>query len=166
MADKHNRRAAEIISRILYITIASVSGDGRPWNTPVYSAFDKDLNFYWASDKHSQHSQNIRAAGNVFLVVYDSTVPEGTGEGVYFQATAQELNKKDEVLAALQALDSRVGKAQRRDFANYSGDAVLRVYQATPQQVWMNDADEDASGNYIRDARVEVPIEVLKKQVA
>ncbi len=60
MSEHHNKRAAEIIKDIKYITIASVSDDGQPWNTPVYSAFDKDLNFYWFSDKNSQHSQNVR----------------------------------------------------------------------------------------------------------
>lgn len=165
MSEHHNQRASEIIKRILYITIASVSADGKPWNTPVYSAFDSDLNFYWASDKNSQHSQNVRASQDVFFVVYDSTVPEGTGEGIYFKATAQELNSKDEALAALQVLDGRVGKNQERDFANYSGDAVLRVYRATPQSVWMNDDDKDENGNYVRDIRIEVPTASLKEQL-
>jgi len=38
----------EIIAKILYITIASVTKEGLPWNTPVYSAHDRQLNFYWA----------------------------------------------------------------------------------------------------------------------
>ncbi len=164
MSDHHNQRAAEIVKEILYITIASISAEGKPWNTPVYSAFDKDLNFYWASDKNSHHSQNIRASKDVFLVVYNSTVPESTGEGVYFQATAQELNNEEEALAALKVLDGRVGKTKERDFANYSGDAVLRVYKATPQLVWMNDDDKDKNGNYVRDIRVELPLDTLREQ--
>ncbi len=47
-----------------------------PWNSPVYSAFDKDYNFYWASWKENQHSKNIKENEKVFVVIYDSTVPE------------------------------------------------------------------------------------------
>lgn len=162
MSDHHNKRAAEIIKEIKYITIASVSSHGQPWNTPVYSAFDNDLNFYWFSDKNSQHSQNVRGNDKVLLVIYNSTVPEGTGEGVYVKAQVSELNEPDEILAAKALLDERVGKEKERNADNYMADAVLRGYKATALQVWMNDDDEDENGNYIRDVRVEVPLDILK----
>lgn len=165
MREHHSRRAAEIIKKIRYITIASVSSAGKPWNTPVYSAFDDDLSFYWASDKNAQHSQNVRANKDICLVIYDSTVPEGTGEGVYLQAVVQELSDKDEVLTALKVLDTRVGKNKERDFANYSGAAVLRVYKATVSRIWMNDDEEDGNGNYIRDIRVEIPLYELQANI-
>lgn len=166
MSDHHNKRAAEIIKEIKYITIASVSADGQPWNTPVYSAFDKELNFYWFSDKNSQHSQNVRGNNKILLVIYNSTVPEGTGEGVYVKAVVSELNDPAEILAAKAVLDERVGKEKERNADNYMGDAVLRGYKATPVQAWMNDDDEDENGNYVRDIRVEVPLDILKQQVA
>ncbi len=50
MSQIHNKKAAEIIKKIPYITLATVSEEGQPWNSPLWSAFDKDLNFYWASD--------------------------------------------------------------------------------------------------------------------
>lgn len=162
MSDHHNKRAAEIINEILYITIASVSADGQPWNTPVYSAFDKDLNFYWFSDKNSQHSQNVRSKSKVLLVIYNSTVPVGTGEGVYVKATVSELNAPEEILAAKAVLDERVGKEKERNAENYIGNAVLRGYKATAVQVWMNDDDKDENGNYVRDIRVEVPLDELR----
>lgn len=162
MSEHHNKRAAEIIKEILYITIASVSADGQPWNTPVYSAFDKDLNYYWFSDKNSQHSQNVRGNNKVLLVIYNSIVPEGTGEGVYVKATVSELNEPNEILAAKAVLDERVDKEKERDAENYMDDAVLRGYKATALQVWMNDDDKDEGGNYVRDIRVEVPLDVLK----
>jgi uncharacterized protein YhbP (UPF0306 family) len=165
MSEHHNKRAAEIIKEILYITIASVSQDGQPWNSPVYSAFDKDLNFYWFSDKNSQHSQNVRGNSKVLLVIYNSTVPEGTGEGVYVKAIVSELNNPDEILAAKAVLDERVGKEKERNAENYMGDAVLRGYKATAVQAWMNDDDKDESGNYVRDIRVEVPLDILREQL-
>ena len=72
---------AKIINDILYATIATADKNGQPWNSPVYSAFDEDLNFYWTSAKDSQHSQNIRENPKRFIVIYDSTVVEGQGEG-------------------------------------------------------------------------------------
>ena len=156
-------QAKEIIEKILYITIASVNSDGQPWNTPLYSAFDKDLNFYWFSDRNSQHSRNIRNNEKVFLVIYDSTVPEGTGEGVYIQALAHELNDEDEAINALRVMDERVGRTRDRNFEKFSGDAPLRVYCAMPKKIWANLDDKDSKGNYIKDIRVEVPILQLKE---
>ncbi len=166
MSEHHNKRVAEIINEILYITIASVSQDGQPWNSPVYSAFDENLNFYWFSDKNSKHSQNVRNNNKVMLVIYDSTVPEGTGEGVYVQAIVEELNSDSEILSALEVLDNRVGKAKQRDSSDYTGEAVLRGYKAVPVKVWMNDDEKDDSGNYIRDIRVEVPLKAIKGQLS
>ena len=65
MSDIHNQKAAGIIKKIIYITLATASQDGQPWNSPLYSGFDKDLNFYWASDHNSVHSSNIKTNNNV-----------------------------------------------------------------------------------------------------
>jgi hypothetical protein len=166
MAEMHNKRAAEIINQILYITIATASEDGQPWNSPVYSGFDKDLNFYWSSDRDGQHSSNIRANGKAFLVIYDSTVPEGTGEGVYLRCDAIELGEYDEILAARRVTQARKGQLDEITLdepAKFAGDKVRRVYKATPKQIWMNDVELDENGKYIRDIRIEVPIDELKK---
>ena len=40
----------------------------------------------------SQHSKNIRSNHKTFAVIYNSTVKEGTGFGVYFQGNSY-LNK-------------------------------------------------------------------------
>jgi hypothetical protein len=33
----------------------------------------------------------VRRSGEVFIVIYDSTVPEGKGDGLYIQAKAYQL---------------------------------------------------------------------------
>lgn len=159
MEDKFLQRAKKIISKILYITIATSTKEGTPWNSPVYSAFDEDYNFYWASDTNGQHSKNINENNKVFLVIYDSTASEGTGEGVYVQAKAQELANENEILQALEVLDKRVGKSRKRDVNEFLGDYPRRVYKAVPEKVWVND-DGEINGNYV-DIRIEV--ELLKK---
>lgn len=152
-----NKRAKEIIEKILYITIATCGKDGKPWNSPVYSAFDEHYNFYWASWKENQHSKNIKENNNVFLVIYDSTVPEGTGEGVYIQAKAYELTDEEEIEIALGYLYKRKGQdSKKRKPEEFLGDHPRRVYKAVPEKIWMNDVG-DVNGNYV-DKRIEVKL--------
>ncbi len=165
MSDVHNKKAAEIIKKVIYITLATTSKNGQPWNSPLYSAFDEELNFYWASDHKSVHSKNIKANNKVFCVVYDSTMKEGTGEGVYFTGKACELTNPDEILAALRVMDARVGKTKERKAETYLGKSVLRVYKVTPGKFWMNDDEKDKNGKYIKDIKVEVPVNELKRLI-
>lgn len=165
MSDIHNKKAAEIIKKVLYITLATISEDGQPWNSPLYSAFDKDLNFYWFSDHKSVHSSNIKANSKVFCVIYDSTMKEGTGEGVYFTGLASMLTIEDEILDALRVMDTRVGKAKERKAQSFLGENPLRVYKVVPVKFWMNDDEKDENGKYIKDIKVEVPINKLKELV-
>ena len=95
--NKHESRAREIVQRLLYLTVATASGQGQPWNSPVYAAYDEHSNFYWSSSPEAQHSRNIRENDKVFLVIYDSTVPEGKGEAVYVEATAAALEDPAEI---------------------------------------------------------------------
>lgn len=153
-----NKRAKEIIEKILYITIASVSKDGLPLNTPVFSAYDKDYNFYWGSHKDSHHSQNVRSTGNIALVIYDSTVEAGTGEGVYVKAKVKELIEAKEIAIAHKILQSR------RDvpfwkMEQVQGDGPIRLYKAIPEEMWMN-GDGEIKGSYID---IRVPIDLLSK---
>lgn len=88
---KENKKliiAKEVIEKIEYINLATVTPEGMPWNSPVYTAYDKDYNFYWASDQENIHSKNIINNQNVFAVIYDSTAPAGTGFGIYLKGTA------------------------------------------------------------------------------
>lgn len=152
-----SKKAKEIIEKIIYITIATASKNGIPWNSPVYSAFDKDYNFYWASDQNGQHSKNIAENNSVFLVIYDSTAPEGTGEGVYIQAKAHILRDEEEIQKALACLYQRKGQdPHKREVVEFLGDYPRRVYKAVPEKVWIN-GDGDVKGNYI-DIRIEVKL--------
>lgn len=159
--DSNIAKARGIIEKILYITIATSSKDGKPWNSPVYSACDEDYNFFWASWRENQHSKNIRENSNVFIVIYDSTVPEGTGEGVYIRAKAYELDNEKEIKHAIKYLDGRVNKKKdpKTRIAQFQGNKPRRVYKAVPGKVWIN-GEGDINGEYI-DKRVE--INLLKK---
>ncbi len=138
MQPRHLTSAVNILKNIKYMTLATVCEDGSPWNSPVAHSPLKELVFYWGSTEDSIHSQNIRREGRVFVVVYDSTLPEGEGEGVYMKGTAEEL---DEV------------------------EGLVRMYRFTPQQIWINDAEKDANGNYLKDFRIELDIEKVRELI-
>ncbi len=158
MSDYHNKRAKEILEKIRYATIATASRNGKPWNSPVAHEYDDQLNVYWFSDKENQHSRNVRENKHVFIVIYDSTVPDGEGEGVYIEATAYELSDPEEIRLA-----RRIKEGPDMDAPDdFMGEAIRRVYKAVPQRVWMNDA-EVKDGIFVRDYRVEVQLEHIRK---
>ncbi|MGH7249765.1 MAG: pyridoxamine 5'-phosphate oxidase family protein [Minisyncoccia bacterium] len=157
MSEYHIKRAKEIVQSIIYATIATASKDGKPWNSPVRHCFDKDMNIYWFSDKENQHSKNVRKNEDIFIVIYNSTVPEGQGEGVYFEAKAVELNDPEEIRLA-----RRIKNGPDKDAPDdFMGNAIRRVYKATPVKAWMNDSDEK-DGIFLRDYRIEIPLEEFK----
>lgn len=88
----YHRRAAEIMDTIQYATVATVTDYGQPWNSPVFALHDSEGCMYWFSDKEGQHSKNVRHNGTAFIVIYDSTVSEGKGEGVYLQVKVSQLD--------------------------------------------------------------------------
>jgi uncharacterized pyridoxamine 5'-phosphate oxidase family protein len=80
-------RARQTLRRIANASLATVSADGRPWNSPVYVAFDANLTFYWSSLKTASHSRNIAANPDIALTIFDSTSPDRTGHAVYIHST-------------------------------------------------------------------------------
>ncbi|OGE80018.1 MAG: hypothetical protein A2660_02905 [Candidatus Doudnabacteria bacterium RIFCSPHIGHO2_01_FULL_45_18] len=153
--EDYSVQAKEIINKILYITIATVSPNGEPWNTPVYSSFDEEYNFFWVSDQYSQHSKNIASNKNVFLAIYDSTAKEGTGRGVYIQAEASMIIDKQEIERILKYQYGRKNKPTR-PVTDFIQESPRRVYKAVPKQVWINTADK-INGHHV-DKRIEVKL--------
>lgn len=148
---KPNTKAQSILSRICYATLATVSKDGQPWNSPVYCAYDDSYNIYWGSHIGSQHSQNIRANGKAFIVVYDSTIEPGFGEGVYIQAECVELTDEAEIAAAHKIIQDRRPSPYWK-LEEVQPDKPVHLFKATPQKIWMN-GDGQRDGQYI-DIRV------------
>ncbi len=153
MSERHNLRAREILSTIKYATIATITPDGCPWNSPVAHEIDSDNNIYWFSHIESQHSINVRVNPRAFIVIYDSTAPAGTGEGVYMEVDVEEVGDA-EMINKIRSLKKQ---SEVNDAQEFLGDASRRCYKATPSRIWMNDADEK-DGEFIRDYRVEVTL--------
>lgn len=152
----------KIIKKIEYMNIASITPDGLPWNTPVYTAYDKDLNFYWFSWKKNQHSINVRENKNVFVTIYDSTVPAGTGEGVYFEGVAEELKNPKDIVVGMTVVYNR-SKHKMRAIKEFLKNFPRRIYRFSPKKAWIN-GDSDIKGNFI-DIRTDLDLEELRTKL-
>ncbi|HLV99464.1 MAG TPA: pyridoxamine 5'-phosphate oxidase family protein [Ktedonobacterales bacterium] len=147
-----SKLAQAILSQRTYITLATATTDGVPWNAPVYAAFDDTYTFFWVSAKYARHSQNIRANPRIAIVVYDSTVPRGERAGVYMEARAYELTDEQECSHALACLQSR-GWEHPPSVDMVVGATLRGVYKAVPEKIWINTEDEHGL-----DGRVKVDI--------
>lgn len=154
-----NETAAHIIEHNLYAAVATSDASGRPWNSPVYVVYDDELNFYWASDKSSQHSYNIRQRPEVMLALYDSSVPWGEGCGVFVAARAEELNSLDDIQRACALRKARVPDANQLP-ETFMNDYPRRIYRAKPQKVWVNQ-DARVNGHFV-DGRAEADLGQLR----
>lgn len=152
-------QAVEVIKTIEYLNISTITPDGKPWGSPVYTAYDKELNFYWLSWKENQHSLNIHNNPDTYITLYDSTVPCGTGFGVYFEGKSRKLTNPIEIGKALITFYKRRNK-DPRDVKHFMSKYPRRIYKFTPEKAWVN-GDSDIEGNFI-DIRSNISINKIK----
>lgn len=130
-------RARETLQRIANASLATVSRDGLPWNSPVFVAWSPSLAIYWSSHRDSVHSQNIANRPDVFVVVFDSTAPDESGRAVYVRATAHELRDEAAIQHALDCLALR-RQEKPKHAADFVGTPLRRIYKAVPETMWTN----------------------------
>lgn len=152
-------KSKEIIEKIEYLNISSITEEGLPWGSPVYCSYDSDLNFYWLSWKENQHSKNIRNNSNIFVTIYDSTIPTSTGVGVYLKGKAYELSNPVDIVIGLKCIYSR-SKHKMKDVIMFLTSYPRRVYKFVPERAWIN-GEGEIEGNYI-DNRTELDLEQFK----
>jgi pyridoxine/pyridoxamine 5'-phosphate oxidase len=92
MAESHEiATARQIVDRTLYMVVATADLSGQPWASPVYFAHREYRDFFWVSEPEATHSVNLRDRREVGIVIFDSTVPINSGQGVYISGVAHEL---------------------------------------------------------------------------
>lgn len=74
--------AREILDANSYVVLATADAEGVPWASPVWFARE-DSDLYWMSHPGARHSQNIAVRPQIAMVVFDSSVTPGSGQGVY-----------------------------------------------------------------------------------
>jgi len=88
-----------IVDANLYMVLGTADAEGRPWATPVYFAHSGYREFIWVSQPDAVHSRNLEGRSEASMVIFDSTVPIGTGQAVYVWATAHEVGAADRAQA-------------------------------------------------------------------
>ena len=83
--------ARTIIDSNNYMTLGTADENGLPWPSPVWYAPSEYREFFWVSSPDVRHSRNLAARPELGIVIFDSTVPVGAGQGVYMSAIAEQL---------------------------------------------------------------------------
>ena len=121
-----------IIDANLYMVLGTADEAGQPWVSPVYYAPADYREFFWVSSPDSRHSRNLDGRGQVAIVIFDSSVPIGTGQGVYMSAVAQEVGG-DERSAGIEMFSRRslAHGGHAWTLQDVESRARLRLYRAT-----------------------------------
>lgn len=93
-------RVAALIAANTYLTLGTTDG-ARPWANAVEYVTDADGNLFFVSRTSSQHGRNIGAQAPVVAVIFDSTQPSMTGEGVQIEGLATRLDGDDNVFVSV-----------------------------------------------------------------
>lgn len=131
--------ARTIIDTQLYLVLATADADGRPWSSPVYFANSGPAEFFWVSSPEATHSRNIAVRAEVGIVIFDSSVAIGTGQGVYMSAVAQQVTADGDLARGIDVFSRRslAHGGVAWTVADVQTDAGLRLYRAVADAHWV-----------------------------
>ena len=145
---------AKYLHNNLYMNIATVDSNGQPWNTPVFFAH-RDKKLHWFSRSNSVHSTNIASNPKVFITMYDSTLQEGEGAGLYLLAKAYVLQDQTDLRAGIDVYNEKA-KQYKISEEFLSPSAPNKLYCSEVEQAWVNDSGS-SKGDYV-DVRTELKL--------
>jgi nitroimidazol reductase NimA-like FMN-containing flavoprotein (pyridoxamine 5'-phosphate oxidase superfamily) len=132
--------ARKIVDRSLYMVVATADQSGQPWATPVYFAHRDHREFFWVSEPDATHSINLRDRREVGIVIFDSSVPLNSGQGVYVGGVAREI-PAHETGEGIEVYSRRSAEHGGEEFGteDVSPPARHRLYQATAEATFVLD---------------------------
>jgi nitroimidazol reductase NimA-like FMN-containing flavoprotein (pyridoxamine 5'-phosphate oxidase superfamily) len=135
--------ARQILDTNSYVVLATADADGLPWASPVWFAQEDHTQLYWVSHPGAHHSQNIAVRPQIAMVVFDSTVASGTGQGAYMTATVEQLTDPAEIAHGITVFSRESMRDGGEEWGAdaVSGEARLRLYRARIHQCWILDPD-------------------------
>lgn len=150
MGQKENDQIYELLSTIIYSTVATVDPEGAPWAAPQFTWYDATTDtFYWCSSRESQHAKNILYNHKAYITVSDSMAPPGKGDGIYIQAEADEVTESGERNHAYMQLRQRHGEAPYWSLEDLQDlDSPVSLFKATAKKMWIN-AGTEQNGHFV-----------------
>lgn len=135
--------ARAIIDANLYMVLGTADEAGRPWVSPVYYAPASYSEFVWVSSPKATHSRNLATRPEVSIVIFDSQVPIGTGQGVYMRAAAEELAgpDRDRGIASFSRRSEEHG-GREWSLEDVQSPARLRLYRALASEHFVLSAND------------------------
>jgi hypothetical protein len=123
--------ARTIIDSNDYMVLATADESGLPWASPVWYAPEQYRELLWVSSPEARHSRNLAVRPELGIVIFDSTVPIGTGQGVYMSAvadqpTGEELDRGIEIFS--RRSEAQGGRAWTRE--DVLPTAPIRLFRA------------------------------------
>lgn len=134
--------ARAIIDSNMYMVLGTADDSGQPWVSPVYFASAGYTEFYWVSSPEARHSRNIAIRSQVSIVIFNSQVPIGTGQGVYMSAVAEELTgtELEQGIEIFSRTSLRHGGHEWK-IEDVQAPTLYRLYRATALEHWVLDPD-------------------------
>ena len=126
-----------------YVVLATADAGGMPWASPVWFAKEDYRELYWVSYPGARHSQNIAARPQIAMVVFDSTVPPGTGQALYMTAISEQLTDLAEIEYGMGVFSRESVRQGAEEWGpdKVTGEARLRLYRATMRECSILDPD-------------------------
>lgn len=112
------RLAREIVDTTQYMVLATADAAGQPWASPVWFAHRDYRELVWVSSPAARHSRNVAQRPQVGIVIFNSQVPIGAGQGVYLACQAAVVSGEE--------LDRTLELFNRRSLAS-GGVALARA---------------------------------------
>jgi uncharacterized protein YhbP (UPF0306 family) len=83
--------ALSILSEAEAMTLATIGPGGEPRATPVYFAYDEQLNLVFLSDEHSLHSRNLERDARAAVAIYPQVKDWRSLRGVQMKGDARRV---------------------------------------------------------------------------
>lgn len=139
-----------------FCCISTVDSKG-VWSNPVYFAWDNKFNFYFISQIHSRHMQNIKTNSRVAMAIY-KTEQKGDVVGIQLEGNAVILTEEDGDEEIKHAYDTYYGRAGHGpDVQSYKDDPTWLYVKVVPEQMYYFDT------RFFAEERQTVPFQELIK---
>jgi Pyridoxamine 5'-phosphate oxidase len=137
--------ARAIVDGNSYMTLGTADADGLPWASPVWYAPASYREYFWLSKPGARHSQNIAVRPNVAIVIFDSTVPIGTGKAVYMAARAEKVTAEGDVDRGMAVFSARSVELGGKEWTpgDVGPSARHRLYRALASEQFVLSAQDE-----------------------